>query len=181
MRTSAEWPGLGESVALMDRTDLFRRAQEYTKRKGLALGQQLGSGLHGIVFSAEYQTEGWRSALKIHERGPDYARERDVYLRLKEHGVTKIRNCNVPQLVAFDDELWAIEMTVVARPFVLDFAGAYLDKPPDFSEEVMTDWRAEKQEQFGPRWAEVQTILGLLELHGVFMVDVNPGNVSFGD
>jgi hypothetical protein len=46
---------------------------------------------------------------------------------------------------------------------------------------VLADWRAEKQEQFGPHWAEVQAILRFLEGLGVFMVDVNPGNVSFGD
>jgi len=84
-------------------------------------------------------------------------------------------------LVAFDDALWVIEMTIVDRPFVLDFAGAYLDQPPDFSEEVLADWRTEKEEQFGPRWAEVQAILGFLEEFGVFMVDVTPGNISFGD
>jgi hypothetical protein len=72
-------------------------------------------------------------------------------------------------------------MTVVDRPFVLDFAGAYLDEAPQFSEEVMADWLADKQEQFGTRWPEVQRILGGMEMHGVFMVDVNPGNVAFAD
>jgi hypothetical protein len=165
----------------MDRPDLVRRVQEYADRKGLRVGAQLGSGVHGIVFSAEYQTVGGRSALKVHERDADYRRERDVYLRLKEHGVTEVRGCNVPELIAFDDELWVIEMTVVSRPYVLDFAGAYLDEPPDFSEEVLADWRAEKQEQFEQRWGEVQAILRDLEGYGVFLVDVNPGNVSFGD
>src|SRR5262249_49960170 len=107
--------------------------------------------------------------------------ERDVYIRLKEHGVTEIRGCNVPELIAFDDELWVIEMTIVARPFVLDFAGARLDWPVDFSEETLADWRRDKQEQFGPRWAEVQAILGQLEGFGIYMEDVNPGNISFGD
>jgi hypothetical protein len=72
-------------------------------------------------------------------------------------------------------------MTMVKRPFVLDFAGAYLDHAPDFSEEVMSDWRAEKQEQFGKHWGEVQVILRFLEGYGIFMVDINPGNISFGD
>jgi hypothetical protein len=121
----------------MGRPDLVRRVQAYPDRKGLLIGKQLGSGVHGIVFSAEYQTEGGRSALKVHERHPHYQRERDVYLRLKEHGITEIRGCNVPELVAYDDELWVIEMTVVTRPFVLDFAGAYLDQPPDFSEKCL--------------------------------------------
>src|SRR5207245_9261064 len=120
-------------------------------------------------------------ALKVHERDKEYRRERDVYLRLQEHRVTDIRGCHVPEMIAFDDELWVIAMTLVARPFVLDFAGAYLDEAPDFSEEVLADWRAEKQEQFDDRWPEVQAILRELEGYGAYMVDVNPGNVSFGD
>jgi hypothetical protein len=64
---------------------------------------------------------------------------------------------------------------------VLDFGGAYLDQAPDFSDEVMADWRAEKKEQFGARWGEVQAILRALEAYGVFMIDVNPGNISFAD
>jgi hypothetical protein len=165
----------------MSRTDLVRRVQEYADHKGLVVGRQLGSGVHGIVFSVQYQSEGGRSAIKAHEHGADYGRERDVYLRLKEHGLTEIRGCNVPELIAYDDQRWLLEMTVVTRPFVLDFAGAYLDGAPDFSEEVLADWRAEKEEQFGPRWADVQAILRALEGYGVFLVDVNPGNIAFGD
>lgn len=165
----------------MDRADLHRRVQDYAHTNHLLIGAQLGYGVHGIVFAAEYQTKGGRVALKVHERERDYLREHDVYLRLLEHAVTDIRGCHVPELVAWDDDLWVLEMTIVDRPFVLDFAGAFLDEPPDFSEAVLADWRAEKQEQFGPRWAEVQAILRFLEGYGVFMVDVNPGNVSFGD
>lgn len=165
----------------MDRSGLRHRAREYANREGLTLGNELGSGVHGIVFYAKSHTEEGRLAVKVHERGTDYGRERDVYLRLSEHDVTEIHGCKVPELVGYDDELWVIEMTVVTRPFVLDFAGAFLDQPPDFSEEVLADWRAEKLEQFGPRWPEVQAILRVLEGYGVFMLDVNPGNVSFGD
>lgn len=122
-----------------------------------------------------------RSAIKVHQREPDYRRERDVYLRLKENELTTIHGCRVPELVHYDDELWIIEMTVVTRPFVLDFAGAFLDKPPDFSEEVLADWRAEKQEQFGPRWSEVEAILRFLQGYGIHMVDVSPSNISLSD
>ncbi|HEV3121845.1 MAG TPA: hypothetical protein VGY53_08090 [Isosphaeraceae bacterium] len=101
-----------------------------------------------------------------------------VYLRLQEHDITLIRGANVPELIAFDDDLWILEMSIVTRPFVLDFAGAALDEPPDFSEEVLADWRAEKQEQFGSHWPEVQAILRALERYGVFMMDLNPGNIS---
>jgi hypothetical protein len=95
--------------------------------------------------------------------------------------VTYIRDAAVPELIGYDDELWVIEMTIVTRPFVLDFAGAYLDYPPDYSDEVMEEWHADKREQFGSRWPDVQAILRELESYGVFMADVNPGNVSFGD
>ncbi len=145
------------------------------------LGKLLGSGVHGNVFAAKYQTEDGQSAVKVHERADCYSRERDVYLRLREHGVMTIRGCNVPEMIRYDDELRVIEMTVVIRPFVLDFAGAFLDQGPDFSEDVLADWHAEKQEQFGPRWPEVQAILRHLEGYGIFMIDVNPGNISFGD
>jgi hypothetical protein len=52
---------------------------------------------------------------------------------LKERGVEKICDCAVPELIGYDDELLIIEMTVVTTPYVLDFAGAYLDWSPDFS------------------------------------------------
>jgi hypothetical protein len=122
-----------------------------------------------------------RVAIKVHRRQQEYARERDVYLRLQAHGVRRIRGCRVPQMLHFDDQRWIIAMTVVKRPFVLDFAGAYLDRAPDFSDEVMADWHAEKREQFGKRWGEAQAILRALETYGVFMIDVNPGNIAFAD
>lgn len=160
---------------------MFLRAEKYSRQKGLVIGLPLGSGVHDTVFSTKNQTEAGRSAIKVHERSPDYCRERDVYLRLGEFAVTEIHGCAVPELLGFDDELLVIEMTIVSRPFVLDFAGAYLDKPPDFSDEVMAEWHAEKYEQFGTRWAEAQTILRELEHYGVYMIDVNPGNISFGN
>ncbi|MCE9533167.1 MAG: hypothetical protein K8T89_18875 [Planctomycetes bacterium] len=161
--------------------ETVERAEEYCRRKGLVLSNQLGFGVHGSVFAAENQTDGRRAAVKAHERERFYRRERNVYLRLKENSVTYIRGAAVPEMIGHDDELWVIEMLIVSRPFVLDFAGAYLDQPPDFSEDVLQDWRVAKLEQFGPRWPEVQAILRELESYEIYMVDVNPGNVSFGD
>ena len=121
----------------MDRADLIRRIGRYADNKNLVLGELLGAGIHGSVFAAEYQTQGGRSAIKGHERRPAYERERDVYLRLREIEITTVRGCHVPALIDYDDQLLVIEMTVVSRPFVLDFAGAYLDEGPDFSDEVL--------------------------------------------
>jgi hypothetical protein len=74
-------------------------------------------------------------------------------------------------------EPWIIEMTMVSKPYVLDFAGAYLDWEPDFSEEVMADWQADKQEQFGEQWPEVLAILAHLKNYGIHMEDVSPSNI----
>lgn len=165
----------------MDREDLIRRVQRYAERTGLVLSELLGAGIQGSVFAAEDQTKGGQSALKGYKRQSAYERKRDVYLRWRERDITAIRGCHVPALIAHDDELWIIEMTVVSRPFVLDFAGASLDQTPDFSEEVLADWRSEKVEQFGGHWPEVEAILRTLESYGIYMLDVNPGNVSFDD
>lgn len=165
----------------MDYPDLLRRCDEFAARIGLTLGERLGAGVQGIVFSAKSQAEEGRFALKAHKQEADYLRERDAYLRLKSLGLTTIRGCNVPELVTYDDDLFCIVMTVVARPFVLDFGGAFLDRPPDFSDEILLEWQKEKQEQFGARWREVCAIIGELESYGIFLIDTNPGNISFGD
>ena len=87
--------------------------------------------------------------MKIHYSEEPYRREKDVYERLKDAAIFEIRAFRVPQLIAFDDELLALEMTVVKAPFVLDFAGAYLDFAPKFSDEIWQDWTRKNEEQFG--------------------------------
>ena len=158
--------------------ELLRRADLYAQRHGLVRGEQLGFGVHGIVFVVESQTKPGRSAIKAHEREEPYQRERNVYLRLQNHGVSEIHGCHVPGLLRYDNELWVIQMEVVTRPFVLDFAGAYLDQPPDYPDEVLTEWRTEKQEQFADHWPELEAILWSLERYGVYLVDVSPSNVA---
>jgi hypothetical protein len=165
----------------MERSDLLRRLHEYAGNKNLAVESQLGFGVHGIVFTVHHQTHDGLSAVKVHERERDYARERDVYLRLHDNRIGKVRGCNVPELLDFDNDLWAIEMSIVKRPFVLDFARAFLDRAPEFSDEVLAEWEAEKRDQFGRRWPDVLAILRELETFGIFMIDVNTGNISFGD
>jgi hypothetical protein len=82
-------------------------------------------------------------------------------------------------LITFDDRLLVLEMTIVKRPFVLDFAGAYLDSRPDFPQDVWTDWEAEKREQFEERWPIVQKVLDAFEEMGIYLLDVSPGNIGF--
>jgi hypothetical protein len=165
--------------------EMQQRAQDYAQRHGLLIGEELGYGVHGIVFLTESQPQNSltkaRSAIKIHRLEKPYQDERNVYLRLKDRGVTMVGGCHVPQLLRYDDTLWVIEMTVVKQPFVLDFADAQLDAAPDFSEEVMADWRAEKHDEFGKHWPAVQNIIAAFQIHGVFLVDVRPSNIAFAD
>jgi hypothetical protein len=74
-------------------------------------------------------------ALKVLRLDEAYLREKQVYERLKELGVTSVIGFNVPEWLGSDDALCVIviEMTIVKRPFVLDFAEAYLDARPTIS------------------------------------------------
>ena len=65
------------------------------------------------------------------------------------------------------------QMTIVTRPFVLDFAGAYVGAPPEFSEDIWAEWEAEKREQFGVRWTAVRTVMSALEDLGIHLVGWN--------
>jgi hypothetical protein len=71
-----------------------------------------------------------------------YEREYAVYERLRDHSVTEVLGFHVPQFIRTDDGLQVIEMSIVTRPFVLDFAGAYLEVRPDFSDETWAAWEA---------------------------------------
>lgn len=160
--------------------DVFiQNALAYAAQHQLELAERLGFGIHGIIFVADNKSEGGRTAVKVHRESEPYLRERAVYERLMQAGVTEILGFNVPQFIRADDRLRVIEMSVVTRPFVLDFAGAYLDAPPHFSEEIWADWEAGKREQFDDRWPEIQAVLAVLEEWDIYMVDVSPSNIAF--
>jgi hypothetical protein len=167
------------------RDELRLRAEDYATQHQLTITKELGFGVHGSVFIAESQPEPARpakkSAIKAHQHEEYYVRERDIYLRLQRRKLTQIRGCEVPRLLNYGDLLLIIEMSIVSRPFVLDFAGAYLDKAPEFSEEVMADALVIQNERFGKHWPEVQRILTVLEANGIYMEDVHPGNIAFVD
>ena len=158
-----------------------KRAERYATLRGLTYAGRLGAGVHGIVLLAVGKDRPGRTAVKVHDRADSYQRERDCYLRLSEKSVHQVRGHHVPQMIAHDDELFVVEMTVVTRPYVLDFGGAYLDGSPDYPDEILADWQEEKAEQFESRWPDVQTILSELRRIGIHVVDVNPGNITFVD
>ncbi|MGD9853373.1 MAG: hypothetical protein AB7U20_00320 [Planctomycetaceae bacterium] len=86
--------------------------------------------------------------------------------------------CRIPHIFANDDDLWCIELEIVSPPYVLDFAGAYLDTPLDFPDDVMAAWRAEKREQDEDDWPWIQRIMADFASMGVYLADVKPGNIT---
>lgn len=153
----------------------FDRLVRYANDRQLQLSSQLGQGYDGTVFSTNQGT-----AIKSLAFERLYQRERDVYLRIRENGVESIHGFSVPAMIDFDDHLWTIEMEIVSPPFVLDFAGAYLDRAPDYPAEVMEEWEADKCEQFGEeRWEVVRIIMFTFQRYGIYLADVKPGNIVF--
>lgn len=111
-----------------------------------------------------------------------YVRERDIYLRLTERAVDNVRGFAVPRMIDVHDELLVIEMTVVMPPFVLDFAGAYLDQRPPYADdpEKMAEWEQEKIEQFGEeKWEKVCEVMSSFRGLGIYLSDLKPGNIEF--
>ena len=106
--------------------DLDSLFQRYALRRNVKLGEQLGFGIHGIVFAAEDNTKPGFFAVKFHREERPFERECRVYQRLREEQTTRILGFNVPQLLSTDEEFRAIEMTIVRPPFLLDFAEVWM-------------------------------------------------------
>ena len=100
-------------------------------------------------------------------------------MRLSGAGISEVLGFHVPQFIRAGEDLQVIEMTIVTRPFVLDFAGAYVGAPPEFSEEIWAEWEAEKREQFGARWPAVRAVMNAFEGLGIYLADVSPSNIAF--
>jgi hypothetical protein len=159
--------------------DIIEKAEAYCASTNRRLTGRLGSGIHGIVFSIEGKPNKGVAALKLHYGRAPYSREVEAYIRLQEFNIITIHDFNVPELLACDDQLLALEMTVVKAPFVLDFAASSLDFEPEFSDEIWAEWNRKNEEQFGSDWPKAQVILQELRDLGIYMLDPSPGNLRF--
>jgi len=160
---------------------LVPNARLYAYRRQLGISETLGSGKDGIVMVGKLKAQPAKVAIKVLRWTEPYQREKNVYERLRDVALGTILGFNVPQLIDFDDELRVLEMTIVERPFVLDFAGAYLDSRPQFSEEIWADWERDKREQFEARWPKAQAVMDAFEELGIYLLDVTPNNIAFID
>jgi len=157
----------------LENTEVQGRIQRYCDRFSLKAKVQLGFGFDGIVMTTG------EAAIKGLRYQKLYLKEKAVYERLEAKGVREVEGFRVPKFLRSDDELWVIEMSIVAPPFVLDFAGASLDVRPDFPDDVWEEWLADKQEQFGERWSRVESIMAVFRGMGIYLSDVKPGNIEF--
>jgi ABC-type transporter Mla MlaB component len=156
------------------REQLLVVATSYAANRGRSLLRFLGDGNDGAVWESDQQT-----AIKALERRDSYLRERDAYLRLQDLGIVDIQGFAVLCLIDFDDTKQIVEMTVVFPPCILDFAKAYVDYPPDFSEDVLRDWQEVTAELLIADLAQVESLLDELRCLGIFYFDVKPGNIRF--
>ena len=157
--------------------DLWERCSRYADLHGRVIKEderfKVGSGQDGSVWATTTNT-----AIKVLNFEPLYERERSAYFRLLEHDVSNVMGCDVPRLMDYDDELWVVEMTIVTRPFVLDFAGAYLDVPPAYSPEMIEEWEREKAELFEDDWPKIKAIRAAFRAFGIYLTDLTPNNIA---
>lgn len=142
------------------------------RTKKVVLQQFLGGGYDGSVFATDR-----RSAINVLLRRELYECERDVYLRLQQLHVVEVAGCAVPELLRFDDELWMVKMSIVSAPYVLDFAGARLNRPQDYPPEILREWKREKRSQFGSDWKYIPRIVVGFEKLGIYLADLSPRNI----
>ena len=152
---------------------LVQNASQYADRRQRKLQETIGSGADGIVIATDLNT-----AIKVFRHQLLYLNERNVYMRLQERRVEKIEGFHVPKLVDYHDDLLLVEMEIVRPPFVVDFAGAYLDRPSPFSPEELQEWETSRQELFGDDWEQVQSVMAAFQGLGIILNDVKPGNVT---
>lgn len=136
----------------------------------------LGDGTDGAVWTTNRGT-----AVKAYQSIRGYANERDSYERLAAFGITeKIAGFWLPEMVGWNDGLMAIEMDFMQDPpYVVDFAKVRIDRPPDFSEDVLRQAEAQGREQFGRNWPRVQALMAELESYQIYYLDPKPSNIVF--
>ena len=83
---------------------------------------EFGHGMEGSVWVSRRD-----SAIKIIRNRKNYADELEAYKRLQAGSVRQLCGFAVPWLLGSDDELQAIEMEIVQKPYLLDFGKVYFD------------------------------------------------------
>jgi hypothetical protein len=156
------------------------RIVAYEQFAGQRLLGYLGSGpgQDGSVMESSALT-----AVKFFDREERFAREAEVYSLLKAQDIRFVTGHNVPRLMNIVPGLMVLEMTIVQRPFILDFAGAKLpDEIPDFDDEIVAEHHERLRELYGERWSDALHVAEMFRLvMGYTLLDIHPGNIAFVD
>jgi len=138
----------------------------------------LGWGVGGAVFASPVQS----TAIKVHLHADGFEREVAAYRRLQQHHVSAVLGFAVPEFIDANASLRVVEMTIVRPPYLLDFANARVDSPPDFDAEVMSEWWQRLADRFGDRLLDVRAVYEtLIQQYGIYYFDLKPGNIEFGE
>jgi tRNA splicing endonuclease len=135
--------------------------------------ERLGWGIGGFVYLSPDN----RSAVKVHRGDEGFARELEVYRRLRRLGMAQLHGLNIPKLRDHRADLRLIQMDFVSAPFLLDFAGVQFHAP-DFPSDVMADWHARLEEFYGPNAWVAYAVYESLARHGIYYMDFRPSNLK---
>jgi hypothetical protein len=151
------------------------RLQRYLVRHNISMAGVLGDGKDGSVWRTSRLT-----AVKVHEHNESYTAERNAYMRLRDLRIRQIAGFAVPLLHIHDDDLCTLEMDIVFPPFVVDFASASLDTPPDFPEDEGHTLFDMIRERFDERADEVIALYeDLITSAGIYLSDFHRHNIKF--
>lgn len=161
----------------MDKT-IPEKVRAYATASQFEIVGRLGEGNQGLIYAVRRSNAG-AIALKFHKNAESYLAERLVYSRLARLKVNRVKGFNVPELLDANDSERVLHLTIVKRPFILDFASARLDRPHPFPEEILREWEEDRRAHFGERWPAVEDVMFEFRLLGVFLTDVHPRNIAF--
>jgi hypothetical protein len=166
---------------MSDKAELLERAKSYAHRSGTKIVStvEFGHGLEGSVWVSERD-----SAIKIIRHRKNYADELEAYRRLQAGGVRQLCGFAVPWLLGTDEELQAIEMDIVQKPYLLDFGKVYFDGAQLRAfdrRELQLDRNRSKSFYSAADWSRVAMALHVLESRfGIYYADARPSNIDCG-
>jgi hypothetical protein len=174
--TSAEY---GVTAGMADALELLRKAEDYVQDKGhrIVRKARLGGGTDGEVWRSTRP-----SAIKVVIGPKNYQDELESYRRLNAANLYHLNGFDIPRLVARDDRLQIIEMSIVQPPYLLDFGKVYFDHPPtDVYDDPTQRLEADVKANFGPNAPAVSRLLyALRERVGIWYADPKPANIDCG-
>lgn len=164
------------AVYFMIEEELEKRARLYCDTKGMRLvvNPILGFGSDGRVWRTSAGT-----AVKAFEMAKCYTQEQECYRRLSGARVVEIDGLAVPAMEGFDDKLMVVEMSIVQKPYLLDFGKVHLDKPPPYYKDanVMSDLTSRIEDDFGDQAFRIYGVLSTLTSFGIWYTDPSCRNI----